>query len=446
MSLRWRWAILLGAAVTLAFTVASVSGYVSTANELTSEVDDFLLNRFGRFTPGVFPDEGRSGFGGLVEDDVVVQLINGTGGVIAGIEGRILPVDAVDQDVANREQQAVIRDIDVSGVHYRVLSTSTPFEGIGLLIGRDLTANDMVLEGLRNQLVLLGIAAVAFAALIGWFLAGRTAGPVTRISLAAQQVAATQDFDEPIAVERDDEVGRLAHSFNTMLAALNISRQQQRRLVMDASHELRTPLTALRTNLELLLRAPDIDPEERRKILEDSEAELTELTAMMNELVDLAADPNRPEEAREVLPLDEVVGSAIERAARRTTISIDSDLEPCRVVGVRSGLERAVSNLIDNAVKWSPADGHIDISLAGGSVEVRDRGPGISDDDLPFLFERFYRSAAARSQPGSGLGLAIVKQIVENHGGEVWARNAEDGGAIVGFSIPTVASEVVAAT
>ena len=261
-------------------------------------------------------------------------------------------------------------------------------------------------------------------------------GPIARLTEAAEHVAETQELEARIDVDRDDEVGRLAASFNAMLAALEESREQQHRLVYDAGHELRTPLTALRTNIELLARADDLPEEQRRGLLDDITFELKKLSNLVTEVIDLATDAATTDEPVIALALGELVERAVERARRRTGREIETELEPHQIQGRRVMLERAVANLLDNAAKWSPADGRVEVTLSGSRLEVRDHGPGIAEVDLPRVFDRFYRAKARRGAPGSGLGLSIVKRIVEEHDGTVFAERAEDGGAIVGFELP----------
>jgi two-component system sensor histidine kinase MprB len=223
-----------------------------------------------------------------------------------------------------------------------------------------------------------------------------------------------------------------------MLTELDASRQQQRQLVTDASHELRTPLTSLRTNVEMLARSGDLPHDERKQILDDAQFEINELTKIVGELVELATDVQIEERERQDVRLDDIVRGVVDRARRRTSLRIDLHAEPTLVVGNPELLERATGNLVDNATKWSPREGVIEVSVSDGTVTVRDQGPGIPAQDLPHVFERFYRSEDARSKPGSGLGLAIVKQIVEAHEGTVRAENLHQGGALVGFRLPPV--------
>jgi two-component system sensor histidine kinase MprB len=327
-----------------------------------------------------------------------------------------------------------VRNVDVEGTPYRMLTTALPGGG-AVQVASNVSDNQAALGGLRTRLLLVGGGGVLAAGLLGWAVARRTVGPVERLTNAAEHVAATQDLATPIEVSRSDEVGRLATAFNTMLTALDQSRRQQQRLVMDASHELRTPLTSLRTNIELLQRADDLDPTDRRRLIADVDTEIRELSDLVAELVDLAGD-RRTEEPVAGLRLDEVVEAAVETARRRTGREIALSAEPVAVDGRRVMLERAVGNLIDNAHKWSPSGSPIEVTVVGGRVEVRDHGPGVAESDRSLIFERFYRSPDARSMPGSGLGLAIVKQIVEAHGGRVFADEAPGGGALIGFEIP----------
>jgi len=275
------------------------------------------------------------------------------------------------------------------------------------------------------------------AAGVGLLVAKGALKPIDDLAEAAERVAETQDFNERIDIYTDDEVGRLAARFNDMLAALEHSRDQQQRLVRDAGHELRTPLTALRTNIELLGKMNDLSQEQRSELITAADAEVKELSALVGEVVDLASD-RYSEGPIEDLMLDDVVATSVERASRRTTIRFDVHAERSPVRGRPAALARAVDNLIENAVKWSPEgdDVAVVITVADGTVTVRDHGPGIDDEDLFRIFDRFYRSSSARSMQGSGLGLSIVKQVVEAHRGTVFASNAPDGGAIVGFELP----------
>jgi signal transduction histidine kinase len=262
--------------------------------------------------------------------------------------------------------------------------------------------------------------------------------PVGRLTRAAERVAETQDLSASIEVRRRDELGRLASSINEMLSALDASRRQQRQLVSDAGHELRTPLTSLRTNIEVLARQHDMPEPERQRAFDDITAQLEELTRLMDDLFELARDDRAPVEAATELQLDELLIAAVERARPRSPdveIAITA-MEPTRVLGQRDHLERAFVNVLDNALKWSPAGSRVDVGLVGGAVTVRDHGVGIDAADLPFVFDRFYRASSARSAPGSGLGLAIVRQVVDEHDGTVVLAPADGGGTVATITLP----------
>jgi two-component system sensor histidine kinase MprB len=241
-------------------------------------------------------------------------------------------------------------------------------------------------------------------------------------------VTETGDLSERIDATGEDELSRLAGSFNRMLGALEESTKAQRQLVADASHELRTPLTSLRTNFEVLMSDKELDPDERRKLLDDVVEQIGEMTTLIAELIEVARGDQLPSE-REEVRLDLVAADAVERARRdRPGVTFNTELTESTVLGDPASLERAIGNVLDNAAKWSPSGGEVDVLVEDGTVTVRDYGPGIDDTDLPHVFDRFYRSSSARTMPGSGLGLAIVRQVAEAHGGGVVAERAEGGG------------------
>jgi two-component system sensor histidine kinase MprB len=255
---------------------------------------------------------------------------------------------------------------------------------------------------------------------------------VQQLTEATERVARTGDL-RPIPVDGSDELARLTASFNDMLGALAASQDQQRRLVADAGHELRTPLTSLRTNIELLsLDATShmLSENDRREIFGDVNAQLAEFTALIKDLVSLARD-DQVAAAPEPIDLRDVITAALERARRRAPkgVEFDVELSPLYVMGESDDLERAITNLLDNAVKWSPPDGTVRIYLEGDRLRVADQGPGIADADLPHIFDRFYRADTARNTPGTGLGLSIVAQAVQRHGGWITAGRSAQGGA-----------------
>jgi two-component system, OmpR family, sensor histidine kinase MprB len=293
-----------------------------------------------------------------------------------------------------------------------------------------------VLRRVSRWLIALALAGIGLAAGLGLLVARAVLAPVQRLTRTAEEVTETRDLSRRIDTAGTDELSRLAATFNTMLGALEESARSQRQLVSDASHELRTPLTSLRTNIEVLARDEALPPGEREKLLSDVTEQLTEMTALIAELVELARGDQVPDEPQDVR-LDLVTADAIERTRRnRPGVTISADVEESMIRGVPSTIERAISNLLDNAAKWSPPDGEVEVSVRGGDVVVRDHGPGIEPDDLPFVFDRFYRAESARGTPGSGLGLAIVRQVAEAHGGSVSAEAAEGGGTRVRLQLP----------
>lgn len=445
MKLRTRIALISAAAVAVAVVLASVGAYFAARNELRGQVDASLreVAQQARGFQGLLntlgPGGGGFGRGRIFEpatafDAVYIQalLADGTA-VYPRSQNLRLPIEAEDVGVVEGGAP-VLRDLHVDGRHLRMITTAHSFGAVQ--IARPLDEMDQTLSGLTVVLALVSVGGIGVAAALGLVVARGALGPIGRLTEAAEHVAETQQLEARIEVDRDDEIGRLASSFNAMLAALEESRQQQQRLVHDAGHELRTPLTALRTNIDLLARADDLPAEQRKELLDDVSFELHELSNLVSEVVDLATDAATSDELLVTLGFDALVERVVERAKRRTAREIVTSLEPWRSEGRRVMLERAVANLIDNAVKWSPPDTEIEVTLLDGRLEVRDHGPGIETEDRDRIFDRFYRAGAARGTPGSGLGLSIVKRVAEEHGGSVFAYEAEDGGAIVGFSLP----------
>lgn len=458
MSLRLRVTLFLALAVAVAVVAVSWAAYASAEGEARGEIDAGLLSRVvpeggpeGQAvilsaTMPAFPQSFPEG-GVNVRPDVVMQFLDASGSVFAPFTGGVtLPVEEEDLAIAASGGEALLRDVRIDGVHYRMVTTQAvgmvsigPGQAVqtttgALQMARDLTETDAFLGDLRTRLVLIGGSAVALAAILAWFASRSAVHPVAVLTGAAEHVAATRDLEVPIEITRRDEIGRLAASFNTMLAALASSRSQQRRLVADAGHELRTPLTSLRTNIEVLARMGDMPSADRAELLADARQELAELSDLVAELVDLAADA--PPEEQVAVRLDELVTEAVDRFRRRTGLEVALSVEETAFDGKPGRLTRAITNLLDNAGKFSPVGASVEVTLRGGRLEVRDRGPGIDPEDLPRIFERFYRAIAARTTPGSGLGLAIVQQVAEEHGGRAFAANAEGGGAVVGFEIP----------
>ena len=445
MTLRIRLALTSAVAVAIAVAIVSVIAYLMVRNELQSEVDDALARRAEQITSSStgltevlqereFPSTPQPPLGGAAG---YAQFVHLSGARWA--QGKTtLPVSAYTLAVARGEQTTPrYENIEVNGIHGRLLTVPLS-PGYALQLARPLTEMDDVLDRLRLIILLVALGSTAIAAALGLAVSRAALAPVRRLTETAEEITVTRDLSRRVEAERRDEIGRLATSFNTMLGALEDSIDAQRQLVADASHELRTPLTSLRTNVELLALGK-LSDEERKRAMADVSAQIEELTALVADVVEMARD-GEPRHDLEEVRLDEVVADAVARARLHSPqVSFHEELDASVVTGVPERLHRAVSNVLDNAAKWSPPGAEVDVTVHEGEVRVRDRGPGIDPDDLPYVFDRFYRSAAARNRPGSGLGLAIVRQVAEAHGGTVSAeRVAEDGGGtIVRIRIPT---------
>ncbi len=308
-------------------------------------------------------------------------------------------------------------------------------DGSVVQIGRSTAENHRVLDSLRARLIVFAAAAVLGAAALGWLLATRIVAPIRRLRSAAQLIADTGELDHDLPSTGPGEVGSLTTSFATMVAALADSRARQQQLVADASHELRTPLTSLQTNAELLGRGDQLTVEQRRQVSAGIRSEVHELTDLVSELVALARDPGKDDEPVTSVDLDALAREAVGAARRRSDRTIVLSVHDARHVRGRERLlGRAVTNLLDNALQHGAGD--VEVELEATTISVRDHGGGIPEEDLPRVFDRFYRTDASRTEPGSGLGLAIVAQIAEQHGGTVFARNHPGGGAVVGIALP----------
>lgn len=454
MTFRRRIVLLAAGAVATAIALAAVVTYLVVRRDLRSDVDEslrgltpkvVLMTRLGAddaTTVQSFDGNGNMAFEArlpqtpLGDSPGIVQATLPDGKVLAPTSGPRLPTTGEEHKVAVGERPAFLRDATVNGVHVRVLTTPGP-EGTSLQIAQALTEVDDTLARLRWILLAVTIGGVGLASGFGVGVSRLASAPLGRLTVAAERVTATGELDHRIEPEGDDEPGRLAASFNAMLAALGASRDAQRQLVADASHELRTPLTAIRANVELLERADLMPASERAEVLASVRGQLEDLTILVGDLVDLARPGERAHEPPEDLRLDELVLDAVERARRHAPAArFEVSAEPCVVNGSRARLARAIGNLLDNAVKWSPPDGTIEVAVQGGEVAVRDHGPGIAARDLPHIFDRFYRAPAARGLPGSGLGLAIVKHVADASGGTVAAEPAEGGGARLRLALP----------
>ncbi len=372
----------------------------------------------------------------------VVQLFQSNGQVLRSEgKGSLLPVTAATHAVAAGRHSAFFSDATVGGTDVRILTERAPEGGVWQ-VALPLTDVDSTLTHLKLVLALVCLGGIALAAALGLLVSRAALVPIRRLTGAAERVARTQDLGHRIRAGEEDELGRLAGSFNTMLAALERSRLAQRQLVSDASHELRTPLTSVQANLDALAMGEELPARERARILAAAQAQLRELTVLVGDLVDLSKTEVEEVEVEDVR-LDLAATGAIERARLHAPeCRFLLDAEPCLVRAAPARLDRAIANLLDNACKWNPPTGRagdpIEVRVRSGVLEVRDHGPGIAAEDLPRVFDRFYRSPVARARPGSGLGLAIVRQMAEAHGGAVHAANDPDGGARLTLELPAL--------
>ncbi|MEV7426926.1 HAMP domain-containing sensor histidine kinase [Streptomyces sp. NPDC091212] len=448
LPLRSRLALLVASAVAVAVAVAAVACWLLTRNQLESELDTSLQNLSAP------PDAVRDALdncGATSGTDnraafayIQVVLTDGTRCVTSYSEP--VKVEQRDVDVARgSESSSLHNSTTANGAKVRVFTvrlSNRPGVQAAVSVSRPLAEIDSSL----NQLALL-LAAVTGVGILGAGAAGlwiARAGlrPVDGLTRAVEHVARTEDLTVRIPVEGEDEVARLSRSFNSMTAALASSRDRQSQLIADAGHELRTPLTSLRTNIELLARSEEtgraIPPDDRKALMASVKAQMTELASLIGDLQELsrpdAADPG----PLQIVGLHTAMTNALERARLRgPDLTIETDLNPWYVRAEPAALERALINVLDNAVKFSPSGGVIEVALStGGELTVRDHGPGIPAEELPHVFERFWRSSSARALPGSGLGLSIVARTVQQTGGEIALRQAAGGGTVAAIRIP----------
>nr|WP_243852376.1 HAMP domain-containing sensor histidine kinase [Saccharomonospora amisosensis] len=439
---------MLLAAISVGVTVALVSlgAYLTVYNNLYQQFDDSLTERAMAAVESPTVQSRVQSIPGafLVSSDIQIGLLTATSDMIHPRAGTPPPWGPPELAVARGTTGSSLRTDSATDMRVIALPAGN---GVAMVLAQSLEPTKRTLSDLALVLLLFGGAGIVVAAVAGTAVARAGLRPVERLTSATERVARTMDL-RPIPVSGDDELARLTHSFNTMLDAVSESQERQRRLVADAGHELRTPLTSLRTNLELLLAAskpgsPSLSERDRTEIEADIRFQLDELTQLIGDLVELTRGEAAREEAERV-DLVEVIERALDRARPRAgEVEFETDLRPWVLTGDPNTLERAVLNLLDNAVKFSPAGSVVRVvsrPLGDGTavVEVADAGPGIAEEDLPKIFDRFYRSSEARTLPGSGLGLAIVKQAVERHGGAVYAGRAPEGGALLTIRLPGV--------
>ncbi|MBM7771701.1 two-component system sensor histidine kinase MprB [Actinokineospora baliensis] len=447
VSLRSRITLLAAFCVGGAVALVSLGAYITVSRGLYEQVDENLRERATALVSNTqVVAEGRTQIPRIFLDlsDIKFDVVDDSG--LSAINSLVIrpPIGPEELKVAAGLKQDYFRTDQ--GTDTRVYAVQYPFlEGTALVLAQPLDSTKSSLGKLAVVLIVIGGSGIIVAALAGTAVARGSLRPVQRLTAAAERVTRTGEL-RPIPVAGDDELSRLTSSFNTMLGAVAEAQERQRRLVADAGHELRTPLTSLRTNLELMLAseapgAPTLSAQDRSEIQDDLRAQLDELTQLIGDLVELAREDAAPA-VQEYVELVEVVEQALDRARRRAAhVRFDVRLQPWHLIGHAASLERAVLNLLDNAVKFSPPGGvvRVELSAAGDGyafLQVADAGPGISDEDLPHVFDRFYRSQEARTLPGSGLGLAIVKQAAERHGGSVFASRSADGGALMAMRLP----------
>jgi len=431
-------------AAAIAVVLAAAASYFTTRSALLNSVDQSLLQAAHlHLTTG---DENRV-------TGSYVELVLPTGSTSPTSN---VPIDQTIMQIAKGQSSQVIRTVSFGGQSYRelvvplpknsVVSCSTgpcvvPTTSADLFIV-DITGQVNELDHLLAKLIIVASGGLLLALGLGIFLARQALHPLEEVTNEIESVAETNDLQHRLTEGDADELGRLRRVFNRLLRSVEHSQTLQRQLVVDASHELRTPLTSLRTNAQVLSRARELSPEELQQITDDMVTQVDELAALVTDLGELARG-ERSEGAIEALRLDDCVDECIETArtyARIRDITINVDVEPSKVLGRRDRLIRAISNLLTNAVKFTPSGGEIMVTAKNGVVTVSDSGPGIAEEDRDYIFDRFWRSPSARALPGSGLGLSIVAQVVAELQGTVSVdRDPQLGGARFTISLTEAA-------
>ncbi|MFF2024055.1 sensor histidine kinase [Streptomyces sp. NPDC058171] len=449
LPLRSRLALLVAATVALAVAAIATTSWLVVRGALVDSLDKSLsTNRPNdrdvrilmetqlpatRCAPSM-PNQETTWYG------MTLQAVMPDGSTCLILGGEPLKVSVSDKAVVEGTLIDTYHDAkDASGREYRVLTYQISGAPYALSIARPFDEIDDTLSDLTLVLVLAAGLGVVVAGMSGALVARTGLRPVDQLTRTVEHVARTQDLTVRIPTEGDDEIARLSRSFNAMTEALASSRELQQQLIADAGHELRTPLTSLRTNIELLARSEEtgraLPPDDRTALLASVKAQMTELASLIGDLQELS----RPDGTSrvQVLALHDLADLALRRARLRgPELTVTADLTPWYVRGEPAALERAVINILDNAIKFSPAGGEVTVTLREGELSVRDHGPGISPDDLPHVFDRFWRSPSARSLPGSGLGLSIVARTVEQSGGTVRLQAADGGGTLVSVRLP----------
>lgn len=436
-SLRLKIAVAMAVLVLVATSVVGAISYRSTSARLIAEVDDSISEAttllVGRGDDNRFriPARGLLGIYSVRVLNVRAETVNSSFEVDLPVSDAALSVVGVNRGF---DQSTV----EFGSERFRVHTVGR--DAGAVQVARSLGETDRVLSDVQRRTALFVLVVSSLAAAVGWLLASTVAAPLRRLTRAASEVEQSGDLNVALPEPGKDEVGRLGSAFGSMLGALQRSRGEQQRLVQDAGHELRTPLTSLRTNLAVLRRHPDMAPDMQERILEDLDSEVGELTELVNELVAVASGELADQPPQD-LRLAEVARRVAARVGRRRERSVVVEVgvrvgEEATVFAPLAGIERAITNLVENAAKFDQSDAEIRVEVDGGRLMVIDHGPGIPEDDLSLVFDRFHRATASRTLPGSGLGLAIVREIVERHRGTVSAVNRPGGGASVGFELP----------
>ncbi|MEU8647879.1 MULTISPECIES: sensor histidine kinase [unclassified Streptomyces] len=454
LPLRSRLSLLTAAAVAFAVAAVSVTCWFIVRDQLYSQLGEQL--RSEQVSPPLLQAMLRNCQSNdpqpipQAPNSPIVTILYSDGSTCLNPGSKTVPVQASDLAVAKgTEPSAMHSATTTSGMAVRVFTqqvvdrdTRQVQNGIAVSIAKPLDDVTKPLSSLAWILLIVSGIGVVGAGAAGLWVARAGLRPVDKLTETVEHVARTEDLTVRIPVEGNDEIARLSESFNSMTASLASSRELQQQLIADAGHELRTPLTSLRTNIELLTRSEEtgrpIPPADRKALLASVTAQMTELAALIGDLQTLSrSDEAHAGDRVEVVALQDTVEAALRRARLRgPELTITADLEPWFVRAEPSALERAIVNILDNAVKFSPPGGTVDVRLHAGELSVRDHGPGIPTDELPHVFDRFWRSPDARALPGSGLGLSIVARTVQQAGGEVSLRPAEDGGTIATVRLP----------
>jgi two-component system, OmpR family, sensor histidine kinase MprB len=436
MSLRWKIAVAVGAMAALAAVTIGLLTYRAARDRMYAEID-VSLTEATSFAGGDdrVPDwEGRGpGPISYPGPDFYQAQVLGPDGSVQFATSQTWEPNAAAQSVVGRPRRTVVDTMTIGSTRYRVRTTGLANGAVQ--VARPLTEVDRVLHSFRTRIIVLVILVTAAATLLGSLIAARVTAALRRLTSTADTVRSTGRFDVNVPTEGNDEVSRLGSAFGSMLESLDRSRAEQQRLVQDAGHELRTPLTSLRTNLDVLRRHPGLPDSDRTQIVDDLHSEVEEMVELVDEIVTVAAGVATDEVPTE-FSLGDAARRMVERFARRTGRHFEVTTDESPVRAQETAVERAISNLLDNAAKFDPSGSAIEVRVADGDLAVMDRGSGIPPDELALVFERFHRATTAQSMPGSGLGLSIVRDVVTRNGGSVHAANREGGGAVIGFRLP----------